>query len=236
MAAANDATKMTADNAKTFRNKIYWADIKCGPMNLGIITSSTDWYAVLTARCNMDASQCSGATIDTTWAIYKNGGTLNSTSDANKNILGLFYLEAFNQIFKDHNTAGSPPVSDSNWDTVWTAMKGTNVFVTGTAPKALTVGMAQITASTWYTTASWSTATTATNAGVQGVYDSTMKAGIEYEIDNETFTEGSSDAISTKECKAIIVGMNALTITGKTKPGTEFSREYMGAIAPAKFG
>lgn len=90
---------------------------------------------------------------------------------------------------------------------------------------------------TWYNDSStgWETKTSAHHAGVQYIYDATMKAGIEYEIENESFTQGTSEAQSRLEAKAIIVGMNALTITNNTKPGTEFARTHMGAIVVGQF-
>jgi hypothetical protein len=39
------------------------------------------------------------------------------------------------------NTAATPPVSNSDWDTYWTNLTGASVFVTGTGDNSFTVGM-----------------------------------------------------------------------------------------------
>jgi hypothetical protein len=65
------------------------------------------------------------------------------------------------------------------------------------------------------------------------VLDATLIPAIKYEIDNETFTQGTSNNQSRLEAKAIVDGMNALIITGVTKHGTEFARVNMGAIVVA---
>lgn len=237
MVNANTSTLMANANDKLFRNTIRWAEIRCQPMNNGTITSSlgAQWMSVLKARCSVDATQCTGATLDTLHAKYKFGGTVAAT-DANKNTLGDDFLEAYLEVFKDHNTAGSPPVSAGDFTTAWTAIKGTNVLAAATAPNACDRGLLYILPATWYASVGWETKTSADNAGVQSVYDATMKAGIEYEINNENFTQGTSQAQSRAEAKAIIVGMNALVITGVTKPGTEYARVRMGAIVVAQYG
>jgi hypothetical protein len=43
MTAANTADLLTAANDKTFRNLIYWAEIKCGPMIRNLIYKDVDF-------------------------------------------------------------------------------------------------------------------------------------------------------------------------------------------------
>lgn len=156
---------------------------------------------MMTVHCAMASTVCTDASAATLWGKFKSNSGSAGNDSAGKNVVGLQFLDSYDKVFALHNTAGSPPVSSANWTAVWTKIKDTKVFVTATAPNAMTKAMHTLNfngapggVTNWPTAWLSSSTTSANNAGVQQVYDYTMLTSIDYEIDNETFTQGTSNA------------------------------------------
>lgn len=134
MVGVTTDTLFSEANDKPFYNDIRIVDMKiCVSYKAGMITYKADWIYTMTSKCENSDTACTGAPMDTMYAKYKataGGGTDCGTDSAAKRLIIVTeMIDTMKAVWDVQVTVISNTlVSTANFDTMWTAIKGSNVF------------------------------------------------------------------------------------------------------------